>query len=172
MRKIVAGFAISLDGYMEGPNGEYDWMTATLDPGHDFSESMKRFDTFLYGRRTYEKILPAGMGGLKDFSNYVFSKTLQNPVPPFMLASGAIDDFISDLRQKQGKDIALYGGADLLASFLELDLIDEMTMTIIPVVLGSGKPAVGFLDTFKWLKIVEVKQFKRGNVQLTYEVVK
>jgi dihydrofolate reductase len=171
MRKIVAGFAISLDGYMEGPNGEYDWMTATLDPGHDFSASMKRFDTFLYGRRTYEKVLPFGPS-FAGFSNYVFSTTLKNAVPPFMLVAGPIDQFVEKLRQKPGKDIALYGGADLLASFLELNLIDEIAMTIIPVVLGSGKPAVGFLETFKWLKLADVKQFERGNVQLTYEVDK
>jgi dihydrofolate reductase len=172
MRKIVAGFAISLDGYMEGPNGEYDWMTATVDPGHDFAAPMKRFDTLLYGRRTYEKVLPVGVTGFAGFSNYVFSTTLKHTVPPFMLASGPIDQFIHELGQKPGKDIALYGGADLLASFLELNLIDELTMTIVPVVLGSGKPAVGFLETFKWLKLAEVKQFKRGNVQLTYKVDK
>lgn len=58
MRKIVAGFAISLDGYIEGPNGEYDWIV--MDKDFDFTGHMKRFDTFFFGRKSYDKLRQAG----------------------------------------------------------------------------------------------------------------
>jgi dihydrofolate reductase len=56
MRKIVGGIAVSVDGYIGGPNGEYDWIV--IDKEFDFSEHMKRFDSFFMGRKTYEMIMP------------------------------------------------------------------------------------------------------------------
>lgn len=155
---------------MEGPNGEYDWMLANPDPNYDYSDSAKRFDTFLMGRKTYEKLQSFNDPSLKQYHNYVFSRTLKEVADGFTLVDVDIIAFIRELRSKPGKEIALYGGASLLASFLDLGLVDEISMTIIPVMLGKGKPMVGLLNDRVWLTLVETKSFPNGNVILTYNV--
>lgn len=83
MRKIVAGFAISLDGYLEGPNGEYDWMYANPDPNYDFTESARRFDTFLIGGKTYDKLVSFNDPSFKQYHNFVFSRTVKEAADGF-----------------------------------------------------------------------------------------
>ena len=170
MRKIIAGFAVSLDGYMEGPNGEYDWMMENMDPGEDFAESINRFDCFLMGRRTYEKLLSYNDSSFKQFDNYVFSTTLSQVADGFKLVNDDPVEFLTKLKRQEGKNIALYGGADLLASLLELGMVDEISMVIIPILLGAGKPMVGRFDQRLWLDLLDVKTFKNGNIQLSYKI--
>ncbi|HUS03843.1 MAG TPA: hypothetical protein VMY77_19015, partial [Chitinophagaceae bacterium] len=73
MRKIVAGFAISLDGYIAGPKNEFDWII--IDKEIDFTEQMKRYDTYFLGRKTYELSKIMGQSFGKD-KVYIFSNTL------------------------------------------------------------------------------------------------
>jgi dihydrofolate reductase len=168
MRKIVAGFAISLDGYIEGPNGEYDWMV--LDHDFDFVEHMKRFDTFLFGRNSYEKLLKLGNVSFPGITNYVFSNSLDKVDGHFTLLKGDIKNIVADIKNQDGKDIAVYGGANLLSSLLDLNIVDELNMSIIPVVLGQGKPMVNILKRRVYLALVETKNFSNGTVQLIYRV--
>ena len=172
MRKVVAGFAVSFDGYMEGANGEYDWMTANMDPDFDFSESLKRFDTFLIGRKTYEMMKGFNDPSAKKFEQYVFSKTLHAVDDGYILIRDDIPAFIKTLKEKPGKDIALYGGANLLATFINMDLVDEVSMTIVPILLGQGKPMVDVLQQRTWLTLTDIKRYPNGNVQLSYDVIK
>lgn len=172
MRKVVAGFAVSLDGYMEGPHGEYDWMYADPDPSYDYGDSARRFDTFLMGRKTYEKLRAFNDPSFQQYHNYVFSRTLKEVEEGFTLVQTDIAAFVQELKSLPGKDIAVYGGADLLASFLNLGLVDEIAMTVIPVMLGEGKPMVGVLNDRVWLRLVETKSYANGNVILTYSVKK
>lgn len=168
IRKIVAGFAISLDGYIEGPNGEYDWIV--LDNDFDFAGHMKRFDTFFFGRKSYEKLLPLGNVSFPGIKNYVFSNTLDTVDKDFTLLKGDIHTLVLDLKKQAGKDIAVYGGANLLSSLLDLQVIDELTMSIIPIVLGQGKHMVDILQQRVYLTLTETKKFSSGTVQLTYQV--
>lgn len=86
MRKIVAGFAASLDGYIEGPKGEIDWIL--IDEKIDFADYFRRFDAFLFGRKTYEKAVEMFRQPAKGISNYVFSNTLTSVDPNFVLVNG------------------------------------------------------------------------------------
>lgn len=149
---------------MEGLNGEYDWMYANPDPNYDYSDSASRFDTFLIGRKTYEKLKSSNTPSFKKYHNYVFSRTLKNVEDGFVLADKDIATFVKELKSKQGKEIALYGGADLLASLLDLGLIDEIAMTVIPILLGAGKPMVNSLAERVWLTLDDTKSFSNGNV--------
>src|SRR5688572_9102725 len=114
MRKVVAGFASSLDGYIEGPNGEYDWIL--IDKEIDFVEQAKRYDTYFLGRKSYEAVLTMGSKLSPGIKHYVFSNTLTNVADQYTLLSGPIKDKVLALKQQQGKDIAVFGGANLLAS--------------------------------------------------------
>jgi dihydrofolate reductase len=168
MRKIVAGFAISLDGYIEGPNGEYDWIM--MDNDFDFAGHMKRFDSFFFGRNSYEKLLQQGNISFPGIKNYVFSNSLKTVDKNFTLLKGDINKLVADIKKQDGKDIAVYGGANLLSSLLDLNLVDELTMSVIPVVLGQGKPMTGILKQRVYLTLIEIKKFSSGTVQLIYQV--
>jgi len=168
MRKIVAGFAISLDGYIEGPNGEYDWIV--MDKDFDFAGHMKRFDTFFFGRNSYDKLLQSGNVSFPGIKNYVFSNSLDTVDNNFTLLKGDIKKLVADIKEKDGKDIAVYGGANLLSSLLDLNLVDELNMSIIPIILGQGKPMVDILKKRVYLTLIETMKFSSGTVQLIYQV--
>lgn len=167
MRKLIGGFAISLDGFIEGPNGEYDWMI--MDPT-DVEDPSRKYDCFLFGRRSYEKLVSAE--GFKNIECYVFSNSLSKVSGRFMLVKGNIVEFIGRLKEQDGKDIAVYGGANLLGWLLNLNLVDELHFSLMPVLIGSGKPMIEGLQERKRLDLYEVKTFPSGVVKLFYNVKK
>jgi dihydrofolate reductase len=170
MRKIVAGFAMSLDGYIEGPNGEYDWIVMEKD--FDFAAHMKRFDCFFFGRNSYDKLIQSGNSSFPGIKNYVFSNSLETVDNNFTLLKGDVKKSIAHIKKQDGKDIAVYGGANLLTSLLDLDLVDELNMSIIPVLLGQGKPMVGILKQRVYLTLIDTKRFSGGTVQVIYQIGK
>jgi len=159
---------MSLAGYIEGPNGEHDWIV--MDKDFDFGGHMKRFDTFLFGRNSYDKLLQSGNVSFRGVKNYVFSNSLNTVDKHFTLLKGDINTLVVDIKKQAGKDIAVYGGANLLSSLLNLNLVDELIMSIIPVVLGKGKPMVDILRQRVYLTLMETKTFSSGTVQLLYHV--
>lgn len=168
MRKIVAGFAASLDGYITGPNGEYDWIL--IDKEIDFAEQFKRFDTYFFGRKSYEAILAMGSKPTPGIQHFVFSNTLTSVASHYTLLKEPIKEKVLQLKQQEGKDIAVYGGASLLASLLDLQLVDEISIAIIPVLLGKGKPMVEELNEKVWLHLVNIRTYSNGTVQASYDV--
>lgn len=170
MRKIVAGFAMSLDGYIEGANGEYDWII--MDKQFDIAAHMKRFDTFFFGRISYDKLRQTGNVSFPGIKNYVFSNTLDTADKDFTLLKGDILQSVTEIKNQNGKDIAVYGGAKLLTALLDLNLIDELQMSIIPIILGQGKPIVNILEQRVHLTLLDTRKFSTGTVQLLYRVNK
>lgn len=168
MRKIVAGFAASIDGYIEGPNGEYDWIL--IDEKLDFAEEMKRFDAFFFGRRSYEAGVKMFSEPQKETTNYVFSNTLKDVHKNFVLISGDVESETKKIKQQEGKDIALWGGAGLLASLLGMQLIDEISVSFIPVLLGRGKPMVDVLEEKVWLDFLSSRRYENGTIIIRYAV--
>src|SRR5690349_14673576 len=139
MRKVVFGGAMSLDGYIAGPRGEYDWIV--MDPDIDFASMMGRFDTFLIGRKTYEVMQRIGDAAppTPGIRNIVFSRTLRQEDCPYPVSADA-ESTVADLRKQPGKDIALFGGGELFRSLLAAGLVDEVSMSVVPVLLGGGVP--------------------------------
>ena len=173
MRKVVYGGAMSLDGFIAGPNGEYDWIV--MDPDIDFAAQMARFDTFLIGRKTFEAMRKMGDAAppAPGIRNYVFSRTLRPEDCPDATLSDDAVRVVSELRQKPGKDIALFGGGELFRSLLTAGLVDEIGVAVIPVLLGGGipllpSPADRARLTLKTHRVYE----KSGTVGLEYEIVR
>ena len=167
MRKLIGGFAISLDGFIEGPNGEYDWM---IMDNSDFEDPSKKYDCFLFGRRSYEKLVNAE--GFKNIECYVFSNSLSKVTGRFMLVKGNIMEFIGRLKEQDGKDIAVYGGANLLGRLLNLNLVDEVHFSLMPVLIGTGKTMTDGLEKKIGLNLYDIKTFPSGIVKLFYNVKK
>ena len=173
MRKVVYGGAMSLDGYIAGPNGEYDWIV--MDPDIDFGEMTTRFDTFLIGRKTFEAMQRMGGGGppTPGITNIVCSRTLRpGDCPKSMTLSDDAEAVVADLRKKPGKDIAIFGGGELFRSLLAAGLVDEVAFSVIPVLLGGGIPMLPTPADRARLKLKGHRVYgKTGTVGLEYEVV-
>jgi dihydrofolate reductase len=168
MRKIILCVAVSLDGLIEGPNGEYDWCLTDQDYG--MTDFMKRIDTIFYGRKSYEMMLGTAQGGNENpfakVKSYVFSNTLSKPYADTELISGDIASEVKTLKNQSGKDIWLWGGASLTTSFLNAGLIDEMILAVHPIVLGAGKPLFQDIDGRKHFMLKSSEAYSSGLVML------
>jgi dihydrofolate reductase len=176
MRKIIAGFAISIDGFMEGPNGEIDWIVNDSEHFKEYSKQWKEIDTMLYGRKTYEAVVKY-QANSKSKSNpfahmkhIVFSKTLQKADAPFILQNGNIEDEVGVIRSQPGKNIAVFGGAQLLSTMINLKLLNELVLVISPVILGNGKPCFINIQGRNYFELKQSKSYKSGLVVMTYEL--
>jgi dihydrofolate reductase len=167
---------MSLDGYIAGPNGEYDWIIME-DPDFDFGDVFKQFDTILMGRRTFAfasapsaEAPPANMFG--DMKTFVFSRTLQQRDYPDVTIVG--DDYaqtLTALREAPGKDIWLFGGGLLFRSLAEAGFVDTVEVGIIPVLLGGGIPLFPPPSRRITLTLTSHKVYdKSGTVGLEYAV--
>jgi len=179
MRKVKYSVGVSLDGYIAAPDGSVDWLDRATRKakGEDFGmgKFFKSIDTVLMGRKTYEIALKLGMekGGYSGMKNYIFSRTQ----PPgerdgVEFVSGSVAAFIENLKRKPGKDIWLCGGGELAREALRDGAVDEITLGVVPLLIGGGLSAfpAGFAETE--LELYECKQYKGGVVGLTYTVVR
>lgn len=169
MRKIILGLAVSLDGFIEGPNGEYDW--CFMDQDYGMSDFFKRIDAVFMGRKSYE--LTQSMkdeSGLPKMKTYIFSNTLASVGDDNVLVSGDIKKKVQAIREEEGKDIWLFGGASLTTSLLNLRLVDELSLAVHPIILGSGKPLFNNIDKRIKLKLVDSKTYNTGLVSLVYHL--
>jgi len=175
MKKIRYGVAMSLDGFIAGPNGEADWIVA--DPEVDFAEIWSRFDTLLMGRRTYEAaVARLGEKSMDGMKVVVVSRTLKAADHPNVTLIHELDrEQIQALRvvtgkEKSGKDIWLMGGGALFRSLFDMGLVDMVEVSIMPVVLGKGIPMLPPPAQQAGLKLVSHKIYRSGIVSLGYEV--
>lgn len=178
MRKIVLDLAVTLDGFIEGPNGEIDW--CIMDDDMNFEDFLSTIDTIFYGRASYElwKVYQPGgdlsesekalMEDIYRKKKYVFSSS-PKPDEPVTYISDNVLERIMEIKNEPGKDIWLYGGAKLIKTFVDLNLIDSYRLSIHPTILGSGKPLFENLEKRINLRLKEVNKYSSGVVQAIYE---
>jgi dihydrofolate reductase len=179
-RKVILSLAVSLDGFIEGPNGEIDWLTFSEETGQVLHRFLEEIDTILYGRVSYEKwgaynppedspdFEKTFYDKTGDMSKYVFSTTRKAFEGRPIVVNSEIEQVVCDLKQQQGKHIWLYGGARLISAFFNFNLIDEIRLAIAPVILGEGKPLFNEIRERKKLNLVKVEGHPSGMVALTY----
>jgi dihydrofolate reductase len=178
-RKLFWQMSVTLDGFMEGTHRELTDTAEFADKDFDryASEMLKSIDTILLGRRTYELFAaywPFATGQdaerLNELPKVVFSKTLsQAQWNNSRLVKNNVAEEVTRLKQQAGKDIALFGSADLASSFMRLGLIDEYRILVTPVVLGAGTPMFKDIKERLALKLMKATTWGSGIVALYYQ---
>jgi dihydrofolate reductase len=168
MRKIILGLAVSLDGYIEGPNGEFDWCFNDQDYG--MKAFFKRIDTIFLGRKSYELVKTMGGPPFPNKKMYVFSTTLKKADQEVFIINGDIKKEVEKIKMEKGKDIWLFGGSSLTTSFLNTGLIDEFSLAVHPILLGSGKHLFTNITNRIPLKLMAAQTYSSGLVSLMYQI--
>lgn len=175
MSKIFVNMAASLDGYIASTDGNMDWLNKSMVKGEDygFGKTMGRTGSYILGANTYREAMK--YANPKDTTKtYVVThdNSLQQAGENVEFFSGDLKELAAKAKSDNPKDVWLYGGANLIHQFINLGLVDEISISVIPVLLGSGIPYFGKTDEWKKLKLNEVKNFKSGIVILNYSVDK
>ncbi len=182
MRKVIVFNMMTLDGFFEGENHSIDWHNVDEEFNEFAEEQLKSTDLLLFGRRTYDLMAgywptpesiaddPVIASHMNTLPKMVFSRTLDHaPWNNTKLVKEVNADEIQKLKQQPGKDIFIFGSANLIATFRKLNLIDEYRIMIDPVILGTGTPMFHPLNGRLDLQLVATKVFRSGNVLLYYQ---
>ncbi|MBF0672702.1 MAG: dihydrofolate reductase [Salinibacterium sp.] len=183
MRKVTYSMGMTLDGYIIGPDGGFDWSAPSEEVFRHSIEEIKSVGVHLMGRRLYETMLywenPA-----KEFDaleqewtelwnplpKLVFSRTLSSVEGSSRLAASDLATEIARLRAEPGDGDIAIGGADLAAQAATLGLIDEYLVRVFPVLVGGGTPFFARDEQRVNLELLETRTFDNGVVFLHYRV--
>lgn len=187
MRKIIFMMSVSIDGFFAGPDGELDWQLVDEELHTHFNEWLSEAGAFLDGRVSYELMAgfwptadadPAASPPMAEFAGIwrempkiVFSRTLDRADWNATVVGDVVPEDIAALKTQTGGDLVL-GGADLAATFMRHDLIDEYRIYVHPVLLGRGRPLFRPADLRLGLRLAENRAFGSGVVLLRYERVR
>lgn len=168
MRKLRYSVATSLDGFIAGPNGEFDWII--MDPAIDFSAFFQQFDTVIMGRKSFEVTKQTG-NLISGMQTIVCSKTLDPNEHPKVTIVTDPEDTVSQLKTETGKDIWLFGGGNLCRTLLDAELVDTIEVGLMPVLLGDGIPMVTAGKERPEMKLTKSETLDSGILMLSYQVV-
>ena len=169
-RRVRYQVAVSLDGFIAGPNGEFDWIV--MDPAIDFGALYGEFDTAVMGRKTYEVVTAqGGNGAIPGLDVVVFSRTLGAATHRgIRIVNDDPREVVAALKAKPGRDIWLFGGGELFRTLLDAGLVDTVEPAVIPVLLGAGIPLMPPGATTKLVLADQKTLPKSGILALAYSV--
>lgn len=170
MRRVKYFVASSLDGYISRPDGGIDWLFTDQDYG--MSAFFASVDLAVMGRKTWDKAqqLAPGQPFGPGIRSYVFSRTRPTGnVDGTIFVSGDVGEWLWSIRQQPGKDIWLVGGGEMVQSFLQQKLVDEIGVSVHPRLLGRGIPLFPSPYPEMALELIRSEQFSTGLVQLFYK---
>ncbi len=167
MRKIILNCAVSLDGFIEGPKGEIDW--CFLDQDYGMTDFMNRIDAIFFGRKSYELVLRMDKNPYPDKIKYVFSNSLKSAEGNTKIISEPVEETVKNITHEAGKDIWLFGGSILITSLLNAGFVDEIQLSVHPILLGKGMPLCGEIKKRIHFKLIDTKTYSTGLVQLIYQ---
>jgi dihydrofolate reductase len=186
MRKIVMFNLVSVDGFFAGPDGNIDWHVVDEEFNQAAVAMIERFDTMLFGRTTYQLFESYWPNAAKDpatskedriiadkineMTKIVFSKTLDKVTwAHAQLVHALVPQAIENMKHQPGRDIVIYGSGTIVQQLTTLGLLDEYQLLVNPVILGTGKPLFKDVQGTLKLQLLSTKQFRSGNVLLTYQ---
>ena len=172
MRKSILYIAISLDGYIAGPDEDLSFLDIVQreDEDYGYGDFIQTVDTVIMGRKTYDWI----MAHVPEFvhadkTTFIISRTERQSTENTRFHTGDLSDLVRRLKTESGKNIFIEGGAEVVKTLLLDDLIDEYVISIIPVLVGGGTKLFEDGRLRQTLKLISTKQFDSGLVQLHYQ---
>lgn len=187
MRDVTYSLGMSLDGYIVGPDGSFDWGTPDDDLFRFATDEVRGLGVHLLGRRLYETMVywespehqvsfdPAEIEFARIWNalpKVVFSKTLPAVQGTARLATGGLVEEIERLRAEPAEGDIGIGGATLASEAAALGLIDEYRIRIFPVLVGGGRPYFPHRGGHEDLELIETRTFDSGVVYLGYRVIR
>lgn len=188
MRQLKLQVQVSIDGFIAGPQHEMDWLTLNWsDDIKDYVNTLTAsMDTILLGRVLAQGFIPhwaqvannpndpEHMAGLifNETPKVVFSKTIQEATwHNTMVANGELVEEVMRLKQQDGKDLMVYGGAQLVSALLKHQLVDELYLFVNPVVLGQGLGIFNQVETPQSYHLHGSQAFDCGIMVLNYKLL-
>ena len=177
MRRVILSIMVSLDGFIEGPNKEVDWHLVDAETEAFMYDALSSASGILLGRKAYDllkKYWPSSDSIIAHHMNYlpkiVFSQTLHSATnwKNTSFVNSNLAGQVKALKSKPGKDLILFGGAEIATLFKQYNLIDQYWLFVNPVVLGSGTPLFKDPKTTLRLSLLDMKIFRNGIVLLKY----
>jgi dihydrofolate reductase len=173
-RKIIVHIATSADGYVARPDGNLDWLTRRPAPKgfYGLPKFTRSIDAKILGRKTFDLSVKMGASFSADNVHYVFSRGAPPPSVPagVQFVTESIKAFAERLRKQAGKNIWMMGGGEIIGSFLDEGAIDEFIITVVPMFIGEGIPLMATRRCEIRLRLLSLRRFRDGVVQLHYDV--
>jgi dihydrofolate reductase len=173
MRKVTYGGAVSLDNFLAGPGESIDWLRWSAAAAALSAESFKGVDTMLMGRKTYDFAERVGWAPMPAaVTTYIFSRTLAaiSERPRMELVREDAAGFVRRLKGEPGGNILVMGGGELGSALIEAGLVDEIGLSIHPVLLGGGAPVFHAFSRRIDLELIETRAIARECVMVRYRV--
>jgi len=174
MRKIVLFIAMSLDGYIADTDGKVDWLVgqdSDVEGDDSYADFVNNVDTVIMGWTTYHQIvtdLSPGEWVYDNLQSYVITHRDCSPKSNVTFVSENPCTLVNSLKQKNGKDIWICGGADIVHQLMQNNLIDKYHISVIPTILGSGIRLFDVIDQKTDLRLITSKN-SNGIVELVYQ---
>lgn len=192
MRRLFLHMIVSLDGFIEGPNRELDWHFVDDEFEEYINDVLRSIDGMLFGRVAFQLLAdywptaaenPVAAANPSSPKRHIEAAHMMNELPKYVVSTTLkktewnnshiigeqVAEQIAKLKQQPRKDIALFAGAGLAATLMQLDLIDEYRIVLNPVLVGSGTRLFkGGYDRLN-LKLLKTKTFRSGAVVLSYQ---
>lgn len=173
-RKAVVFIATSIDGFIATNDGDLSFLSAVEKEGEDYGYAafISTVDTVVLGKKTYDKVIAMGYPfPHADKEAYIITRTSKEAVGSTQFYTGDVVELVKQLKQQEGRTIFVDGGAYVVNRLLQAGLIDELYLSIIPVLLGSGIALFEQHHSMQKMKLLQTKSFDTGLVQLHYSVV-
>ena len=169
MKRLRYSVAASLDGFIAGPNGEFDWIL--IDPEIDFAALYASFSGLVMGRRSYDVYVSTGGGVGPELPTYVYSRSLPEGERDGVTFVRDAVSHVRRLKEADGKPLWLWGGGDLFRELAQAGLVDGVDVAVIPIVLGAGLPLMAAPGPRLSLKLKSHRVYAAtGTLMLTYDV--
>jgi dihydrofolate reductase len=167
--KVLVYIASSLDGYIARENGKIDWLPTNTDSGYD--EFYKSIDTVIMGKKTYDQILTFGEYPYKEKKSFVFSRDNSLTKDENVEFASNVEEFTRKFISSSKGNIWLVGGSELFSAFLQHKLVNEIILSVIPIVLGKGISLFQNINQEIKLELMKTTKYS-GLVELHYKVLK
>lgn len=174
MRKVVVYIAASVDGYIAGTNGDMSFLDIVQQEGEDYGyvAFLDTVDTVIMGRKTYDWVMEqVPVFPHTNLTSYIITRTNRPTVGNIRFYTGNLKELVNKLKNEDGATIFVDGGAEIVQTLLDEGLIDELILSVIPILVGGGVRL--FKDGLlrQSLELISAKSFESGLVQVHYKLL-